>query len=240
MTPFLYNIKDMNGNSSNYYIDDFCNIFELVENRFLPIHVHYRKKDGRPVVILNLNGRKQMFLAYRLLVYASSGLSYESFKDLVIDHIDCNPSNNRIDNLEIVPQKENMRRAGINNLMPYGESHFNSKYSDSLINGICEDIVSGLNRQEIINKYSINGQLIDDIKSGRSHKKISSKYIDKGFRYKTYDNSIGETKAIEVCKLLEKGYSISEVSKMTGYGRNFVEPIKNKRTYKYISNNYSF
>jgi hypothetical protein len=171
---------------------------------------------------------------------AITNMPIEEFNKYVVDHIDCDTSNNDSSNFELVTQAENMRRAGINNLMPRGELHFNSKYSNDMINSICQDICNGMSRKDIMLKYSVNGQLIDDIKAGRSHRDISINYLENGFQYRVYDRSEKVAKAIKVCELLQSGYSISQVSNMTGFGRNFVEPIFNKRTFKDVSINYNF
>ena len=133
-----------------------------------------------------------------------------------------------------------MRRAAQNNLLKYGESHHNSKYSDELIHNIVQSICDGYSREEIKNMYNINGQLIDDIKSGRSHKKISSLYLDKGFSYKEYDNSENVKLARKVCELLQQGYSVGDTSRILEISYNFVFPIYTRVTYKYISKDYNF
>lgn len=240
MYPIVYCIKNSMDMETQYFIDDGCNVFIYDGTSYNPIHVHNRKKDGRPIVTLDIDGQKRNYLAYRLLMQAATGMSAEEIKRFVVDHVDCDTTHNTFDNFELVSQAENMRRAGQNRLMPYGENHFNSKYSDNLIRGICQDICNNLSRQEIIDKRSVNGQLVDDIKSGRSHRKISEEYIDMGFSYKTYDRSEGVIKATEVCKLAEAGYNIPQISNITGYGRNFVEPVYNRRTFKDVSQNYKF
>ena len=240
--PLLFNIKDINGNETDYFIDDGCNVFQYNDGEYDSIHIHNRKKDGRPIVYLNLdNGTKTAnYLTYRLLMRACSGMPDNEFNKYVVDHIDCDPTHNVYDNFELVSQAENMRRAGENKLIPYGERHFNSKYKDSLIHNICQDICDNIPRHQIMARYSINGQLIDDIRSGRSHKMISKEYLNKGFKYKEYDKSNSITKAKEVCELLEKGYSVSQVADLTGYTYNFVFPIYSKATFKYISKDYNF
>ena len=240
LSPILYNIKRSNGMASEYYVDIYCNMYIHDGHNLNPIHVTLRKKDGRPVVTINLNGEQKTYLVYRLLMQSVYNIPEDEFSNYVVDHIDCDTTHNEFSNFELVSQSENMRRAGINNCMPSGEAHFNSKYSDNLIECICQDICNGLTRKQLIEKWSVNGQLIDDIKSGRSHRKISMKYLDKGFNYKTYDRPEKVRKAIEVCELLQANLTISQVSSITGYGRNFVEPIYNKRTFKDVSINYTF
>ena len=238
--PISLNIKDSYGNPTPYYVDGACNVYQFDGSNLNPIHVHTRKKDGRPIVTLNINGEKKTYLVYRLLMQSYYNMSDNEFRKYVVDHVDCDSSHNDFTNFELVTQAENMRRAGMNNLMPRGEEHFNSKYSDQLVYDICQDICNGIPRSEIMKSRSVNGQLIDDIRSGRSHKSISKMYIDKGFQYKICDKSDQIRKATEVCELLQSGYSVPQVSSITGYGRNFVEPIFNKRTFKYVSQNYNF
>ena len=240
--PIIYNIKDSFEHPTPYYVDDACNVY-ICNGPFdyTPIHVYKRKKDGRPVVYLNLDGTKTKgYLVYRLLMRAVYNIPNEEFGNYVVDHLDCDTTHNTFTNFELVTQAENMRRAAENNRMPSGEDHHNSKYSDALIESICQDICENLSRKDIMNRRSVNGQLIDDIRSGRSHRNISIKYLDKGFSYKTYDRSEKVEKAIRVCQLLQEGYTVPQVSSMTGYGRNFVEPIFNKRTFKDVSIDYDF
>lgn len=238
ISPIVFNITNEFDMPTQYFIDDFCNVYMYDGINYIPIHTHYRKKDNRPTVVLNLNGKSKQYLAYRLLMKSCSGLTETEFRKYVVDHLDCDTSHNDYGNFELVSQSENMRRAGINNLMPRGEDHHNSKYSNLLINQICQDICNGLSRQEIMQSHNINGQLIDDIKSGRSHKDISSQYLDDGFSYSEYDRSEREYKASIVCDLYLKGNSISDINHITGFGRNFIEPIINKRTFKDISAKY--
>ena len=139
MYPILYNIKDIFGNETRYFIDDSSNVYEFLngEYRFIPPNI---SKDGRPKVCIDLGENRTDYLAYRLLMRASCNMSDEEFSKYDIDHKDCDPSHNEYSNLEIVTHAENMRRAGINNLMPFGENHHNSKYKDDLIEKICQDI----------------------------------------------------------------------------------------------------
>lgn len=89
-------------------------------------------------------------------------------------------------------------------------------------------------------KENINGQLIDDIKSDRSHVIISKNYLDKRFVYKTYDRFEKVQKAEKVCELLQAGYKVTEIDCITSFGYNFIFTIKDKRTFKDISIKYKF
>jgi len=92
---------------------------------------------------------------------------------------------------------------------------------------------------EIRQELNVKGQFIDDIRAGRSHKDISSQYLDKGFKYKVNDRAEKRERAEEICKLLVEGYSTTEIMKMMDLPNLcVVNDIKHKRAYKYISDNY--
>lgn len=236
----LYNIKDEFENPTDYFVDNSCAVYQDVGGEMIPIHVSNRKKDGRPVVILNIGGNKKSYLVYRLLMRARSKMDYKTFSQMVVDHKNCDSSYNDYSNLEVVTQVENMRRAGLNDRMPFGENHHNSKYKDSLVRDICSDISQGISRAEIMTKYGVNGQLVDDIRSGRSHKRISSEYLSLGFEYKEYDRESKESMARKVCELLQDGYEVKEIAKITGFRYDFVYAIYIRRSFRYISDNYKF
>ena len=171
------------------------------------------------------------------------------YKNMEIDHKDGNPLNNCIENLEWVTHLENMKRAvsKYKKLEKYnGIGGFHPKYDNELIHTICNDICNGFTRKQIMKKYNINGQLIDDIRSGRSHKDISEKYIDKGFEYKiiNHDERRQRQKLIhKICKLIDKGYSNKDIILKLKLPKNEIclpNDIRKYRIYKYISKEYKF
>ena len=156
-----------------------------------------------------------------------------------VNHKDGNPENNELSNLEWTTRKQNMQHAADNDLIPFGEKHHNSKYPDKLIHSICSDIAKGKTRSYIKKKYNVNGQLVYDIRAGRSHKKISRNYVDKGFKYSKFDKTESIKLAKKICKLIEKGLSNKEiVEKLNLTNTCLPNDIRMKRVYKYISKDY--
>lgn len=93
-------------NSGNYRIQSDGKIFSLISNR----EVGYANKAGyRFLQFIRPNGKVVKVKIHRL-VYAVHGPEKLS-KKLVINHIDGNPSNNNINNLEQVTQQYNTLHA---------------------------------------------------------------------------------------------------------------------------------
>ena len=238
---------------TQYLVSNYGRIYDKLSQSFLEfIYPEYVSRHGkqyklskpRPTVYIKINNVEKHFHVGRVILLAFNPI--ENFECMEVDHLDGNPNNNIITNLEWVTHEENMRRAKIHNLFPYGENHHNSKYSDELIHKICIDICNKIPRKEIKDMYKINGQLIDDIRSGRSHRHISSMYIDKGFTYKRLDKDIIKARkflAEKICEMIESGMSNVEIREnlnLKDKDSCLPNDIRKKRVYKYISDKYNF
>lgn len=73
----------------------------------------YNGYDLRLQVALSKNGKSKNFLIYRLSAFAFPEICGEYFEGAVVDHKDGNPLNNNVENLEFVPQSENIRRGSM-------------------------------------------------------------------------------------------------------------------------------
>lgn len=243
-------IKDY---ETKYLVSNYGRIFDTVYKKFISSHyisyvmrngVKYKLNKPRPTVYININGVTKHYYVGRVVLMAFNPI--DNYENMEVDHKDGNPDNNLLSNLEWVTHDENMRRAKINDLIPFGESHHNSKYSDELIHKICIEICNNTPRNEIKELYNVNGQLIDDIRSGRSHVRISNQYIDKGFTYKKENKEYKKARellATKICELIEHGYSNNEIKeKLNLFITDSCLPndIRKKRVYKYISKNFNF
>lgn len=95
---------------------------------------------------------------------------YRKFKGklddkLVINHIDGNPSNNRIDNLELVSQSKNVEHSYrvLNRKNPKGHSKINKEIADQ----IREDYKTLKSYNKLIEKYSLSKSTISYIINNR-------------------------------------------------------------------------
>ena len=210
------------------------------------VHINGKeyKQKPRRFITFKWNGKRYTCQLARAIMIAFNKI--ENFENMEVDHIDGNPLNDELYNLEWVTHEENIRRVKEHELMPHGENHHNSKYSDELIHSICKDICNNLSRKEIKNKYNINGQLIDDIRSGRSHVFISREYVKDGFKYKkkSKEEKLNRHKKIhKICELIDCGKSNKEIIEELGLPENekcLPNDIRKYRIYKYISKEYEF
>lgn len=145
--------KDVKGYEGLYQVSSEGNLKSLdrISNFNGDLGIRKGKKlklsetnDGYYRNQLYKNGKRENFYIHRLVAKAFIPKVDGKFH---INHIDGNPKNNRVENLEWCTPKENTAHAYQNGLMPY-------KYS-----GDGEDIVSdynsGKDMREIAKKYSI-------------------------------------------------------------------------------------
>lgn len=117
MISNLGRIKSLN---RDIYIDNnfFRKAYEKILSNTLDSHGYY-------VVHLYKNSicKKQ----YIHILLATYFLGYEKNKNYIIDHIDGNPANNSLNNLQVITQSENIRKAKKRN------------HTTSIYKGVCFD-----------------------------------------------------------------------------------------------------
>ena len=115
------------------------------------------KKNGYKVVTFYAEKKPIYRYVHRLVAEAFLG----DVAGMQIDHIDCNRTNNKLENLEIVTRRENLKRMSLSNL----------KTEDilSIRNTI---LPMGRSCADIANIYGVSRQCISDIKFRRSWKDV--------------------------------------------------------------------
>lgn len=92
-------------------------------------------------------------------------------KNLEINHIDGDKTNNRVENLEWITHQENMEHARKKRLYAQGERHYKSKMSDATIREIVELYKStDLTQQEVADKFNINQSLVSNYVQGKKRR----------------------------------------------------------------------
>lgn len=81
-------------------------------------------KYGHKRVLLYKDGQREKWLVHRLVAFAFLGVPPEKYE---VNHIDFDPTNNHVDNLEWVPHRDNILHSRDRLARKRGESHGRSK-----------------------------------------------------------------------------------------------------------------
>lgn len=228
----------------NLAITDNCELYdydEMLEGKYMvdlePKVIPKVDKNGRLYAnVSQENGKYQHLARVMLIAFDDDRKPLSYYKQYQADHVDPSvPLDNSLENIQWVLPAENMRRAGETGVMI-------KKYHKPFVHKICQMICDGYSRQEIMKDLNINGQLIDDIRSGRSHKSVSCQYLDKGFEYKYFNKDERREYAHKICQLYVEGYRKSEIEKMIPDlpCKSLVRNVIEKRSYLDVSSQYDF
>jgi hypothetical protein len=155
----LYNLTMENWKDipkyDKYQVSDGGNIRNKASKQILSPRNNYRGK-GYLKVALFASGIRKDFYIHRL-VY--SVFKKEIGYNLEINHIDGNPKNNNLHNLEESTHTENIRHAfklGLVNTLK-GEKHLKHKLSEKQVNRIREEFETGLfTQKQLSQKYYVH------------------------------------------------------------------------------------
>lgn len=166
----------------------------------------------------------------------------------VVNHKDGNKLNNELSNLEWASYKWNYDHARSIGLIKTGDSLSYATVDNETVHRICKMLEDGYRNIDIINAIGLPNDrygksLITRIRIGKGWKDISSQYdfVKTGSLKKIPDELIHE-----VCKRLEKKYSLKEIYNELGLTSGFeyhrlkslVYDIRSKRCHKTISSQY--
>lgn len=159
--------KDIVGYEDLYQVSSFGRILSFPRNTSRGgIMSFYLAKDGlnysRPTLRLTKNGVGKLHHICRLVALAF--LPNQENKPEV-NHLDCNPQNNRVENLEWTTRKENhIYSVGLNR-MASCENHGRAKLNNSQV---LEIRASNLSTKDLAKKYNVSTTTITRILK-RSH-----------------------------------------------------------------------
>ena len=217
-----------------------------------------KDRNGRLYVKLsdNENVRKNKSIS-RMVATAFLGSPEDAL--LEVNHIDGNPLNNHIENLEWTTRQENMRHAFYNNLFRTGED---SPHNKVLISDV-EDIfklkfVESKTNKEIATIYHVSRQTIDSIIKGESwqfkkdldYSRMHTQY-KKAFRTKQKNNIAdlkeladfnGTLDDVAISKMLtlyyERGVTQKVLSSIYNISRSRVGQIVNGQSQYFDNHKY--
>ena len=115
-------------------------------------------KRGKGYLKINLKRPNRVLSVHRLVAIA---FIPNPDNKPYINHIDGNPKNNLVNNLEWCTAKENAIHASENGLLPRGESHANSKLTEKQVLEIRKlYIPRKVSQQMLANKYGVTKTMV--------------------------------------------------------------------------------
>lgn len=166
---------------------------------------------------------------------------------IVPNHNDFNKENNHYKNLQWMTYAMNNQWNIDHGHCKVGEDCPNAKVSNIKVEMICKYMEEGFSNKDILSKLNFDNNryykaLLTSIRTGSKWKSISSKYnIENKNTLRRNTPEFVE----EICKLLEKSYSIKEMRKELNIPdvdkekfKKLVWFIRTRKTYKDISINY--
>ena len=126
-------------------------------------------KDGYRNLILYIKGKKYYFKNSRVIAMSFLG---ERPKGYVIRHLDGNPLNDRLDNLEYVTQKENIQDKVVHGTQVYGEKNPTAKLKEVEVIRLIE-LLKTNTVDSLCKEYDIKRSTLYDIKNNKTWKHLT-------------------------------------------------------------------
>lgn len=221
-------------------------------NGYLSINVNYTK-DG---IIYRRSFR------YHRLVLSAFVENDDPEHKTQVNHIDGDKTNNAISNLEWCTSQENCDHSVRMGLQPVGEDSYQTIYSKSQIEKVCELLQDGIyspKRIEILT--GVNRKAVQSIRTGKKWKSVSkdytfpeSKFDSLGRYINANGEAVGEIIRVQpdqhkytdeqidlACKMKVDRKRLAYISDATGVGiRTIVKLGGSEDSYKHISDKYTF
>lgn len=138
-------------------------------------------------------------------------------ENLVVNHIDGNKNNNKLDNLEWATYQENVQHAYDNNLTTrqYGELNHNAIHSEALVRKICEGLEKGLSIYDCalyagLEPTRENRMFISRVKRKDNWKHVADEYDIPEESYGT-KRKFTDAQIHKICWAIQEGLTDSEI-----------------------------
>lgn len=166
----------------------------------------------------------------------------------VVNHLDNDRKNNRVENLEWTTQSENLKYAhkqGRTNNKSGMECHL-TKYTDDEIRQVCELLQAGYRNKDIAKMTPVSKHYISAIRNREWRKDISKDYEWDTIKFEdrkganACNATITDEQAKKICKLIQKGLGNKEIAEKVGCQWYTVRSIRGRKTWKHISKKYKW
>lgn len=135
-----------------------------------PHEIVKRIVNGRYRVGLRNNSGKKYMKSVSHLIWLSFNCKHEIPEGMVIDHIDCNPLNNTIDNLQCITYSDNTKRSFSNTRSAFTNGGINgmTKLDTLKVGNIKLMLSEGITQKAIVEEYDISQKQVSRIANGTS------------------------------------------------------------------------
>ena len=166
----------------------------------------------------------------------------------VVNHLDNNRSNNRVDNLEWTTQSENIKYAVKQGrfVTINGEANHLTKYTDKEIKEVCGLLQAGYRNKDIAKITNVKESYISSIRNREWRKDISKDYKWEVIAFKdrkgsnSYNATIDEKMAKRICKKIQKGLGNKEIADELGVKYHIVKNIRGRKAWKDVSKHFKW
>ena len=236
-----------------YMVSNYGRIFDRVYGKFLNLvgngntnadgtpNPYYKVKlsyyksptevDAKDIYI-----HRMVLLMFGYVQYAEN----QELSGLEVNHIDGNHANNTIKNLEWVTRAQNVRHMiynGLSSTSNLVDQNLPTSDPKQPIRVICSLLQDGFDNVEVSQMTNTPPYTISRIRHGDIYREYSIEYKIP----KRSTNKENVANIIKICSLLESGrYKNVEIAEMVGVPPYIVTDIKNRRSYTYISSNYTW
>lgn len=225
--------------------------FKLIKNNVL-----YATKEGLvyETCTSNLLNKKYRLNFYKRLCYRGTSIQAHRFvwmffngliqKNLQVNHKNGIKHDNRLENLEIVTNSENVKHAYDNNLIKIteetkkircerqlGSMNTNAKLTDDQVIFIRKEYIDKNITSETIQKeYKLSRRTVENLLLGRTYAKLP--FISNNL-HSNYKCFLSKELALEIRQLYSsKNYTQKEISILFNVSRSTIRDIISYRTYK--------
>ena len=215
-----------------YQVSNYGNVFDLFNNRY--VNIRFDNKGYQYISISTINGSKIVRLNRLVLLVFDYNPNH---KYLQANHIDGNPSNNMLYNLEWTTPKENTDHAMLYGLHKMnGTDNPNNKLTESQVREICELIQTGeYFDTEIAEIYNVSYANISDIHKGKIWVRVSKDYDLTNRKPRKFT----EKDVREICELLQSGkYFTTEIAEMYNTNHTIISYIRDGVIWAHIGKDY--
>jgi len=225
-------------NYSNYIIYEDGRIYSLFKNMFLSPVLEDRIGYYR-VYFKGDDEVRKTFLVHRLVALAFIP-NPENKPE--VNHIDGNKLNNDVSNLEWTTKHENMKHAHLLKLRDNnGVGNPRNLLTEKEVLDIYDKLLDGARVSDLATSYNVSRPTISDIKAKRNWQELLSDLPN--IRHNAKQESLSENTVRWICSELQQGTRVCDILKKSR-NKNITEDqifnIKRKKTFLYISCNYSW